>query len=144
MPAAFTAFISSSYSLFPPFFLAPYSSNHRDRYIGAINSPTLILLIAMVVVGAADPARVLAPMGTIIERSNSFDVWIQCGCLKENPIPLIMLGYESILLIIGAMMAYLTKDVVVSFGESKWVAVSPSWDRMRGNELMCCLLIVYV
>lgn len=88
----------------------------------------------MVAVGAADPARVLAPMGTIIERSNSFDVWIQCGCLKENPIPLIMLGYEAILLIIGAMMAYLTKDVVVSFGESKWVAVSPSWDRMSADE----------
>jgi len=94
------------------------------KWIMAINSVALILLLAMVIYGIVDPSVKLAPLGTIIERSNTFDVWVQCGAVGNNPIPLILLGYEALLLIIGAMMAWMTKDMKVAYGESKWVALT--------------------
>ena len=94
------------------------------KYVSGINSISLILLIAMVIFGVVDPSVKLAPLGTIIERSNSFDVWVQCGAIGDNPIPVILLGYEALLLIVGAMMAWMTKDMTVAYGESKWVALT--------------------
>ena len=85
------------------------------KYVTGINSVSLILLIAMVALGVVNPSVKLAPLGTIIERSNTFDVWVQCGVIGENPIPVILLGYEALLLIVGAMMAWMTKDMIVAY-----------------------------
>ena len=64
------------------------------------------------------------PLVQWFERANSFDWWIKCNSLKYGWTTIIVLAFEAILLLYGAMLSYLTRNVKVAGGEAKWIAIT--------------------
>ena len=100
------------------------STNFVIHIVALISTVTALLLMLSVILGAVDSTLSLQPIGHVIERSNSYDLWVKCDTLKGEAPFYVLLGYEAILLIIAAMLSFLTRNLKVSFGESKWVALS--------------------
>jgi hypothetical protein len=90
--------------------------------VALITFVSLLTLLVWTIMGAADAKYLQQSYGTIYETTQ-FDVYVGCNS-EEGAIPIfILLGFEGLLLLYSAMMAYNARNIDVSFGESKHIAI---------------------
>ena len=61
-------------------------------------------------------------MGRVIERVDRFDVWVGCNSEEGSVFVWLLLGFEAILLLMAAFLAFLTRNVDRRFSEAAYVA----------------------
>eukprot|EP00947_MAST-08B_sp_MAST-8B-sp1_P001933 g1933.t1 len=92
------------------------------KVVAALVSVSLVILLVMTISGAADPELRQRPMGRVVERIDSFDVWIRCDSSKGSVFIWLLLGFEVVLLLMAAFLAFLTRNVDHRFSEAAYVA----------------------
>merc|ERR1740130_1429016 len=79
--------------------------------VGVITAVTFVLLLVWTIHGAVDADYQLTSVVQVYERSNKFDAWVGCSSQEGGIYVLLLLLYEGSMLVAGAFLAFMVRQV---------------------------------